>query len=342
MKQVRWGMVGCGAVTEIKSGPAFSLVEGSKLSAVAARRPEAAEDYAKRHGVPKVFKSIDDLISDELIDAVYIATPPSSHLHYALKVAEQGKPCCVEKPMALNDRECTKMLKEFEKRGLPLFVSYYRRSLPRFLKVREWLQCGLIGEPREVRWTLSKPPSQIDVEQRPNWRTDPLESPGGYFSDLASHGINLLQFLLGDISSAQGVTASQLGLYEAEDMVAASWQFANQAVGVGTWNFGAQKREDTVFIAGTQGQLSFSVFDEVPLKIESAKISMELFIENPPNIQLHHVRNMMSHLRGEAEHPSLGAAAAETNRIMSMILDTSGRARIRQAHNSDGAIHDRK
>ena len=324
---VRWGMIGCGAVTEVKSGPAFQRAAGSALTAVASRTFASAQDYATRHGVPFVYEHVDDLIASNHVDAVYIATPPSSHRELALRVARAGKPCCVEKPMAMDADECLSMVSAFEERRLPLFVSYYRRSLPRFVEVKNWLSQELIGPVREVRWHLVKPPTPRDLSGEPNWRTDPRTSPGGYFSDLASHGIDLLQYLLGDIEFASGVAVNQQGLYAAEDAVTACWKFANGVLGSGSWNFGADHRKDEVQIIGARGTIRFSMFDEAPLEACVGGVERSLFIANPVNIQIHHVENMIRHLRTGAPHPSTGVEAARTSRVMSDILGPRHRDR---------------
>ncbi|MFC0679381.1 Gfo/Idh/MocA family protein [Lysobacter korlensis] len=320
MGTIRWGMIGCGAVTEVKSGPPLYSVPGSALVAVASRNAASARDYAQRHGVRQVFEDIDELIASDEVDAVYVATPPASHSEYALKVARAGKPCCVEKPMAMDHAECMAMVSAFAARDLPLFVSYYRRSLPRFVAVKQWLEEDLIGEVREVSWHLVKPPSPRDLAREPNWRTQPETSPGGYFSDLASHGIDLFQFLLGDIEAVQGFATNQQGLYRAEDAVAACWRFAGGALGTGSWNFGGDHRSDEVRIVGGRGVIRFSVFDEAPLEARTGKEQRSVSIPNPAHIQTPHVENMVRHLRGGAPHPSLGIEAAKTSWVMGEIL----------------------
>lgn len=321
-KTTRWGMIGCGAVTEVKSGPAFQTARGSALTAVASRTFASARDYARRHGIASVYRDIDDLIAAPEVDAVYIATPPASHRELALKVANAGKPCCVEKPMALDHQECLDMVAAFEAGGLPLFVSYYRRSLPRFLELKDWLAQDLIGPIHLVRWHLVRPPTAHDLDGTPNWRTDPRTGPGGYFSDLASHGLDLFQFLLGDIESASGATSNRRGLYGADDTVAACWTFANGALGSGSWNFCSDRRGDEVQIDGAKGRIVFSVFDEAPLRLLAGGVERSVFIANPPHIQLHHVENMVRQLQGGAAHPSPGTEAAKTNRVMAEILSS--------------------
>ncbi|WLG82729.1 Gfo/Idh/MocA family oxidoreductase [Pseudomonas cucumis] len=319
MNVVRWGMIGCGSVTERKSGPAFYKAPGSALVAVMGRRLEAVADYAARHGIARVYTDADALINDPEVDAVYIATPPDSHHAYSLQVAAAGKHCCVEKPMSLNAGQSREMQKAFVEAGLHLFVSYYRRSLPRFQQVRQWLGEGRIGDVRHLTWTLTKAPSSSDLGGTDNWRTDPAIAGGGYFADLASHGFDLFQYLLGDIVEVSGFTAHQAGLYAAEDAVSASWRFASGALGMGCWNFVADRREDRVEVIGSQGRISFSVFDEHPVQLEADE-HLSLHIEHHEHIQWHHVLGMNAHIRGEAQHPALAEQALKTDWVMDQIL----------------------
>lgn len=319
MNVVRWGMIGCGSVTERKSGPAFYKAPGSALVAVMGRRLEAVADYAARHGIARVYTDADALINDPEVDAVYIATPPDSHHAYSLQVAAAGKHCCVEKPMSLNAGQSREMQKAFAEAGLHLFVSYYRRSLPRFQQVRQWLGEGRIGDVRHLTWTLTKAPSSSDLGGTDNWRTDPAIAGGGYFADLASHGFDLFQYLLGDIVEVSGFTAHQAGLYAAEDAVSASWRFASGALGMGCWNFVADRREDRVEVIGSQGRISFSVFDEHPVQLEADE-HLSLHIEHHEHIQWHHVLGMNAHIRGEAQHPALAEQALKTDWVMDLIL----------------------
>src|SRR5512132_245461 len=123
----------------MKSGPGFQKAEGSGLVAVMRRDAAKARDYAARHAVARAYDRADDLINDPSVDAVYVATPPSSHRDLALRVAAAGKPCLVEKPMALNHRECLEMVDAFARARVRLWVAYYRRALPRFLTARDCL-----------------------------------------------------------------------------------------------------------------------------------------------------------------------------------------------------------
>lgn len=317
---IRWGFIGCGAVTEVKSGPAFQMTEGFEVAMVMGRNLIKAKDYAKRHHIPKFTNCAAELIEDNSIDAVYVATPPDSHKFYALQVAEVGKPCCIEKPMAPSYSDSLSIFNAFQRKGLPLFIAHYRRSLPRFNKVKEWLDQELIGSVRLLRWHLIKPPNQKDVNGSPNWRTDPKVAPGGYFDDLASHGLDLFSYFFGKVVNVKGLATNQMGLYKAFDTISGSWLYENGVMGQGSWNFGASAREDTVEIYGSDGKISFSVFGETPIELESKSQSESLFIENPKHIQQPHVHNIWRHLNGEIEHPSIGENGLHTSWVMDNIL----------------------
>ncbi len=320
MDEIRWGMVGCGAVTVKKSAPAFQTVAGSRLAAVSSRRPEAARDYAHKNDIDLCFAEPEDMIRSPHVDAIYVATPPSSHLHYALLAAAAGKPCCVEKPMAMSEAQAAEMVAAFEAATLPLFASYYRRSLPRFRQIRDWLAQDRIGTVRHVHWTLVRPPSQSDLEGENGWRTSSTEAPGGYFDDLGCHGLDLLDFLIGPIETCSGIKANQQSYYEVPDTVAACWHHANGATGTGHWNFAGFGKTDIVTIHGSAGEIGFSVFEDAPLLLETNAEKISLSIDNPDPIQLYHVEAMVRHIHGESEHPSTGETALRTARIMEQIL----------------------
>ena len=319
-KIIRWGILGCGNVTEVKSGPAYQKTDGFEIRAVMRRDADKAQDYAKRHHITKFYTNADELINDSEIDAIYIATPPDSHKYYALKVAEAGKTCCIEKPLAPSHQDCLEICEAFKIKSLPLFAAYYRRSLPRFLQVKTWLENNSIGEVRHIRWHLSKPANETDLSGKYNWRTDSKIAPGGYFDDLASHGIDLFIYLLGNIKTVAGLSTNQQGLYDAKDAVTACWLHENGITGTGSWNFGCSQREDQVEIFGSKGKIEFSIFDDAALLLTNENGTEELFIENPENIQIYHVENMKEDLLGYSKHPSTGETAAHTSWVMDKIL----------------------
>src|SRR3954452_17932800 len=146
MKTIKWGIIGCGDVTEVKSGPAFNKVSDSKLVAVMRRDAAKAEDYAKRHGVPKWYSNAYELINDPEINAIYVATPPLQHEEYTIAALEAGKPVYVEKPMAVDAAAAASMQKVALRTNMKLSVAHYRRAQPVFIKIKELLESGTIGE----------------------------------------------------------------------------------------------------------------------------------------------------------------------------------------------------
>lgn len=317
---IRWGMIGCGSVAESKSGPAFQQAPHSTLTAVMGRHADKVRDFALRHRIANAYTDVQHLIHDPDVDAVYIATPPDSHCELALQVAAAGKPCCVEKPMAVNSAQCRQMVDAFAQKNLPLFVAYYRRSLPRFLRIQQWLAQERIGAIRHVHWQYCRPPSDWDLQQQFQWRTQSHLQGGGYFLDLASHGLNLLQFLLGDVTDVKGIHQQQQHLYPADDAITACWQFNNGVTASGSWHFGGWQRQDQVTIMGSSGQIEFSVLLEQPVRLQTVSgIEVET-IPHPDPIQLFHVNNMNRQLRGESRHPSQGDSAMATSMLMDRIL----------------------
>lgn len=321
---IRWGIIGCGNVTEVKSGPAYQKTTGFELLAVMRRDRDKAEDYAQRHGVPKFYSNAQSLINDPEIDAVYIATPPDSHKEYALMVAAANKPCCIEKPLAPSHADCCAIVAAFAENNIPLFVAYYRRSLPRFEKVKQLIESGAIGEIRHISWQLQKAINAWDKSGEYNWRTDKAVARGGYFDDLASHGLDLFAFYFGDYETVQGLATNQQGLYSAFDAVTANWVYKSGVTGSGFWNFGCSENTDCAEIFGERGKITFSVFDEKPVRIlrhhDKEVITEEIFIANPHHVQMPHVENLRNALLHNGIHPSTGTSSLQSSKAMEEIL----------------------
>jgi predicted dehydrogenase len=340
VKDVRWGIIGCGSVTEVKSGPAFNKVDNSSLIAVMRRDAGLAEDYAKRHNVPRWYTQAVDLINDPEVNAVYVATPPHMHRTYTIQCAEAGKSVYVEKPMALNATECAEMIAACNANGTQLFVAYYRRSLPRFIKIRDLISTEkLIGVPKFVTCTLYRPLEERyrDTATQP-WTVVPEISGGGLFVDLGCHTLDILDFLFGEITSVRGHASSQGGAYRAEDCVSMSFLFRNGMHGCGIWNFTSHERFDEVQVVGSEGRILFSIFGEGDIVIERIGQPQQRYaIRNPVHIEQPMINRVVQSLIGKAPiPPELEAArAAKTNWVMDQVLEEYRDNRIRQAQ--DGA-----
>lgn len=327
MDQIKWGIIGCGNVTEVKSGPAFNKVQNSSLIAVMRRDGDKAADYAGRHGVPKWYANADDLINDPEINVIYIATPPDAHEELAIKAMRAGKPVYIEKPMARNAAECDRINAESRETGVPVFVAYYRRALPYFLKVKELIDNKVIGDVRFVNICLQWQPYEEEVGEnpKPRWRVDPAISGGGHFHDLASHQFDFLEYVFGPIKYASGISRNQAGLYLADDITVANFEFESGVLGNGTWCYTVAKeqRQDEAQIVGSIGRITFSFFEKFDIKVETESGNEVFNIPYPPHVQQPLIDLIVRELRGEGKSPSNGQTGARPNLIMDCICQKS-------------------
>ncbi len=318
-ENINWGIIGVGNVTEVKSGPAFYKVKHSNLVAVMRRNAEKAKDYAKRHKVPKWYSNASDLINDDEIDAVYIATPPNLHASYAIEAMKAGKPVYVEKPMAKNYAECKEMLKVSKETGMPLWVAYYRRTLPAFLKAKELVESGTIGKPLMVNIKLYKQAQERNqTKQEMHWHVFPEISGAGHFFDLASHQFDFLDFVFGKVTEAKGMAENLAGLYPAEDTVSGTWKHESGVIGNGSWCFVVDENsvEDYIQIIGEKGEICLPCFSHGKLKLKISSGIKEMKFENPQHISQNLVQQVVDELRGVGNCVSTGESAARTNWVL--------------------------
>jgi len=266
MKKIRWGIIGCGDVTEIKSGPAFSKVKNSELIAVMRRDGQKAKDYAQRHHVPKWYTNADKLINDPDVNAIYIATPPSSHEEYTMAAFATGKPVYLEKPMALDAASAKRMAYAAKEKNRKLSITHYRNAQPLFNKIKQLLNEQVIGKVWFVQSELYKPPlsrEELNISKFA-WRVDPSVAGGGLFHDLAPHQFGLMNYFFGKAKKLSGVSLNQGNLYSADDMVAGNILFENDVLFNGAWcfNVSAGDEKDSCEIIGEKGQIRFTFFNQ--------------------------------------------------------------------------------
>lgn len=324
MKEIGWGFIGCGEVTEKKSGPAFNEVPGSHVVAVMSRNAEKAESYAKRHNIKKWYTDPLELINDPEINAIYIATPPSSHATFAIMAMKAGKPVYIEKPLAASYEDCARINRISELTGVPCFVAYYRRYLPYFQKVKQIIQSGAIGTPANVQIMFSVPPRDLDYKSNGSlpWRLQPDIAGGGYFYDLAPHQLDLIQDIFGVITRAHGYCSNMAKLYKAEDTISACFYFENGLPGSGSWCFvGHQSaKEDRIEVIGEKGMLSFSVYNYSPIQLVTSEGRSSIVVPNPPYVQLPIIRSVIEHLQGIGICECTSVSATPVNWVMDRIL----------------------
>lgn len=318
---IRWGIIGCGDVTEKKSGPGFQKAENSALVAVMRRDAANAEDYARRHGVPRWYNDAEALVADPEVDAVYIATPPGAHMEAALLAARAGKPAYIEKPLTRNATEGRVILDAFAERSLPAFAAYYRRMLPRFVQVKQWLDEGRIGEIREIRLNHESPAPNLSPVEIP-WRLDAATSGGGLFLDLGSHALDLLDHLVGPLRLTHS-TAKRQATRDllppavcGEDFVDLRFTTTAGAAGHASWNFHGSAHIDQVEIHGSLGTISFPVFAERPIHCRAEGSTESLTIPHPGHVQQPLIQSIVNELLGNGHCVSTVESALRTTQFM--------------------------
>lgn len=317
MATVRWGIIGCGDVCEVKSGPALYRARDSALSAVMRRDTAKAADFARRHRVARWYGDADALIADPEVDAVYIATPPNSHADYTRRAAAAGKHVLVEKPMAMSVAECTDMIAACETAGVNLYVAYYRRALPRFEQLRELAQDGTLGPIRVVSvnhfWSPSDQPGST-------WRLDPAVNGGGIFVDTQCHTLDWLGYVFGQPLTAAGVGLRQAGAYPAEDAVGATLSYSGGVLAGFTCSYVADRFEESVTLIGDRGRAEMSFFSHSPISLEIGGSQRTIDVPDPQHVHQPLVQQIVDHLNGGPRPAGQPEAGLQANRVLAQIL----------------------
>jgi predicted dehydrogenase len=322
-KTIQWGIIGCGDVTELKSGPAFNKVPHSKLVAVMRRNAEKAADYARRHGVDRWYSDAESLINDPAVNAIYIATPPRYHKDYTLQALQAGKPVYVEKPMALHAGEAAAMAEAAKRTGVKLCVANYRRQQPLFLKVKSLLEEGAIGVPRVVSLQCLQPHQDSMITRTKDaWRYDPALSGGGLFYDLAPHQLDLLLYFFGRPEKVSGCSLNAARLYNADDTTVGQAQFPTGVLFNGSWCFTVGEKKDLCEIVGTLGSLRFAVFEQRGIVLKNSEGETQFKFEPLPHVQQPMIEQVVHYFLGHAENP---CPAEDGVAVMKMMDSMTGK-----------------
>lgn len=299
MKTINWGMIGCGQVTEVKSGPGLYKSLNSKLYGLYNRNYDKAVDYANRHPVQNVFENLDEMLSDENIDIVYIATPPSSHKEFALKCIKYGKIPYIEKPIANTYEEALEIEKAALDANLPVYVAFYRRGAEKFIEIKKLLESGVIGNVRHISIIQNQPVQldELDSNSLP-WRVKKEISGGGKFLDMAVHVFDILQFMFGKLKNIDADLKNLGGYYDVDDMVTAKFEFENGVVGSGSWCYVADSNLDRVEIFGDKGHMTFSGLGLDSFILRIGDVEKLYNFEVPENVSMPYQQSIVNELLG--------------------------------------------
>lgn len=288
---LRWGIIGASGVADRRMMPAIKLAEGNELQALMVRDIERAKELAKKHGAKSYYNSVDELLSDPNVDAVHIATPVYLHCEHTVKAAEHGKHVLCEKPMAMNVGECQTMIDACRRNGVLLQIAFTLRFNPCFHEIKQILQNELLGDIVEARLCLLK---SYDIPEGA-WRRNPSMSGGGVLMDMGVHAIDMLCFLLGDVSKVSTLHSSHIKNWEVEDTASVLLKMKNGAIAIADVSFTIPYSDRTLEIYGTKGSLFLfneEAYQAYRLKILSEGHSKE---ELKPSQNLY--KNMVEHFQ---------------------------------------------
>ncbi|GEA12925.1 Gfo/Idh/MocA family oxidoreductase [Alteromonas sp. KUL49] len=317
---IKWGILGCGDVAEVKSGPAFNKAQNSELIAVMRRNAYKAKDFAARHKVPFWYNTIDGLLKNSDLDAIYVASPPVYHEEHAIAALQHGKHVYLEKPMAMDTEACKRIVNAAQASDKKLSIAHYRRALPSFVHVAEMLEANVIGDVRSVSLTLLKQPPSYDIDENSFWRINPDISGGGLFHDLAPHQLDLMIQYFGAPEHYVGISSNQAQLSRADDTVSALMRFPGGIHFQGNWCFSVNPFDETDHckIIGTKGHIVFSFFDTKVTVVTEQK-DMEYTFEHPENVQLPMIQRVTDYFMGKRDNPCSGVEATRVIQIMSEV-----------------------
>lgn len=292
MKKIQWGIIYSKDASEEKHLQEFGMVDYSTV--VAVTDGDAQE-----------------LINNNNVNAVYIATPPSSHTAYAIMAMKAGKPVLVNAPLAATYEDCARMIRVSQQTGVPCLTAYYQRYLPYFEKVKHIIDSGVLGVPLSVSVRLAIPYHNDDDNLNDN-----------NFYRYASHQFDMLQYLFGVITDAKGYAENRLCLYDDEDSVTTCFRFEDGLVGSGSWCFACDDSAvaDRIDINGDKGSVYFSAFNYKPIHLNTPNGIEEFDFPFPEHVQLPCIEAVIKHLQGERIYDCDCVSATLTNWVLDKVM----------------------
>ena len=316
---VRWGLIGCGDIAARRVAAALRDTPHSSLVAVARRQAARAEAFAREHGARRAHADWRDLVRDDEVDAVYVATPVRVHAEQTVAAAEAGKHVLCEKPMALTAAECERMIAAADRNGVRLGVAYYRHHYPVVARLRELLASGEIGQPILCRVDVFEPFDAAPGAARA-WLLDKEEAGGGPMMDFGCHRIEVLLDLFGPVRDVQGFPANvRYRDREVEDTCVAHLRFQNGTEAVLAVTHAVSERRDTLDVYGTAGSVHVPVLNDGSIQLVTTGGSREERL--PPHVNLHQplVEDFVGAVRGRRDPTVSGAIGLEVSRVLDAI-----------------------
>lgn len=281
---LRWGLIGCGDIARRNVAPALRALPNCELVAVSRAQHDKAESFAKEFGARRWYEDWRDLLADEEIDAVYVATPVHLHAAQTIAAAQAGKHVLCEKPMAINASECDQMIAACRLHQVKLGIAYYRHFYPAIVRIKEILATGEIGKAVIAQINAFELFNPLPDHPR-YWLTQKAQSGGGPMFDFGCHRIEIFMNLFGAINDTRGKLLNLRFDREVEDSGVAFFEFANDSCAVLSITHAAYERQDTLDIFGSLGSIHVAILNEGKLRVKTAE--GERLEAHPPALNFH-------------------------------------------------------
>ncbi len=284
MKKLRWGLIGCGDISRKRIAPALRDMPECELVAVSRERAELAGEFAGEFGAKRWHADWRDLVVDDEIDAVYIATPVNLHVEQTIAAAEARKHILCEKPMAMNITECDRMIAACQANGVNLSVAYYRHFYPAIGRIKEIVASGEIGKPVIAQINAFERFNPQPGEPR-HWFVKKEIAGGGPMMDFGCHRIEVLINILGPVRSVRSLLGKVLFDREVEDTAVASFEFEKNSFGTLTVTHAALESQDALSIFGSLGSVHVPVLNRGEMRVKTSV--GERTESHPPHTNIH-------------------------------------------------------
>ncbi len=284
MEKLRWGLIGCGDIARKRVAPALRDLDNCDFTAVVRARYEHAEAFAKEFGALKWYRAVHELLADDGIDAVYIATPVNQHCEQTIAAAHAGKHVLCEKPMGMNTGECDRMAEACRINGVALGIAYYRHFYPVIGRIMEIIASGEIGAPVFAQINAFEYFNPVPGSDR-RWFVERAISGGGPMFDFGCHRIEVLMHIFGKAVFAAGYLDTLRFEREVEDTGTAFFRFGQGVNAVLNVTHASFEPQDTLDIFCTDGSLHVPVLNSGVMTVLTAQGSREE--HHPPHANIH-------------------------------------------------------
>lgn len=323
--KIRYGIIGFGNFAERAIAPAIKASANSELVAIQKRSLQAAKQKAREYNISLPFGSVEDLASCKDVDAVFIVSANSRHCPETVAAAKAGKHVIVEKPMAVNVAEATRMIGACRKNGVKLMVGHMIRFSPLILRIKEIIRSGAIG-----RVTFVKTEFIYDgrTSQR-QWLLNQKLAGGGPLFDIGVHCLDTLRFILEDeIVSVKSNLEPRPTKTRTESTAHVALRFSKGVLASIYCSYDAPIRRSTIEIIGTEGTLYANHFTRsdmvIPLTISSGKDGLEGETRTEqvtvPNLYVEEVTRFSSSIIHNTKSPIPGEIGLQNQKVLDLAL----------------------